>query len=88
MRTDKGAYEKYYTESPDHQTIDQEFQYFGYGAVRYRQEFNCWCGNTPPFRPRPMKDCHNGVEDSSRIYTITNSSKFNQRHSICFIPYE
>ena len=73
--TNKGGYERYYTtESPAHEA-DQEFQYFGWGANGYNGGFNCWCGNAPPLSPRPMADCDRGRIHSSKIYTMTNSSK-------------
>ena len=75
IRTKKGAYERYYTESPGNKEIDQEFQYFGFGAVRQARTYRCWCSNFPPVRPRPMTDCENAERYASRIYTNTNSSK-------------
>ena len=61
----------YTTDSPQNQMTDQEFQYFGFDP---RNKL-CWCGNTPPFSPRPMKDCNNEQRYASRIYSHTNASE-------------
>ena len=69
----EAASERYYTTGyPDSNPINanQEYQYFGWG------DNECWCGNTEPFSPRPMEDCENNRNFSSKIYSNTNSSKF------------
>ena len=67
------ASQRYYTTGyPDSEPIntDQEFQYFGWG------DSECWCGNTEPSSPRPMEDCENYRNGSSKIYSNINSSTY------------
>ena len=66
--------------------IDQGFQYYGY-IPHFKLEGvgKCWCSNTPPAFPRPMKDCETPIDPhASRIYSALNMSKICYTVTFCY----